>query len=118
MWLYSYTHTHGDKHTQSEIFFSLALNGFVGKKNRVRAEVVDNTKYKAATRIVNGNEERRTYGRLYLILLMVMGLLAAGWSIVVYNQSRGVYFCQTIEVQFGDDFVTSLGAFSGLSAFA
>lgn len=86
----------------------------MGKKNRVKAEVVANTKYKTATRIVNGTEERRTYGRLYLILVAVMGLLLAGWSVVVYNQSAGIYFCQTIEVQFDDEFVTSLGAFAGL----
>ena len=51
---------------------------------------------------------------MHLILIVTWVGLTAAWIVVVLNQSEGVYNCQALVVQFEDDFVSSLGAFSGL----
>lgn len=103
-----------------EIFFSLALQGFVGRKNRQKAELVEETKYRAATyekaSSSDGNMQRiwKSYEKRYLIMAIICFIMLGGFVIVVIGQVQGTYLCQTIQVQFDDDLVPSLGAFAGL----
>jgi hypothetical protein len=36
------------------------------------------------------------------------------WAFIIHLQVTGRFLCKTMQVQFGDDFVPSLGTFSGL----
>lgn len=80
------------------------------------AELLAETKYEVKTVSVGfGSTARmRKGGALYLILGAIWTSLMAAWMIVMLNQTGGNYLCQTIHVQFEDDFVSALGAFSGL----
>lgn len=97
-----------------EIFFSLSAQGFLGKKNQEQAELVSSTDFKAETVLSRWGRRRRKGSRMYLILAAIWILLMSAWTFVMVRQTEGRYLCQTLQVQFEDDFVPSLGAFSGL----
>lgn len=101
-----------------EIFFGLAAQGFVGNRLKKAALKVKETKFLAATVLKDPNDpsqgrERRGV-RLHLILIATWLVMMVFWVVLTVNQSNGVYLCQSFQVQFEDDFVSSLGAFSGI----
>ena len=61
----------------------------------------------------NGTKKRKS-ARFYLILAAIWLCLMSAWTVVMLHQTNGSYLCQTLFVQFEDDFVSSLGAFSGI----
>ena len=76
------------------------------------------TKYEASTiqkdsKNPDAGRERRGI-RLHIILFVTWLALMAAWIVIMVNQTSGEYLCQSFQVQFEDDFVSSLGAFSGI----
>ncbi|CAB9509428.1 Inherit from bactNOG: outer membrane autotransporter barrel [Seminavis robusta] len=101
-----------------EIFFGLAAQGFLGRHIKEQAGTVKDTKYAAHTVMrdphnPSAGKERRGV-RLHLILLVTWLALMAAWVFLMVNQTNGKYQCQSLTIQFEDDFVSSLGAFSGI----
>ena len=89
-----------------EVGFLLAAGGYAGKWNRAQADKVVEDKYFISRKTLK-------WFRISLLLTVLL-VLMTGWGVVVANQNNGTYMCQTIYVQFSDDFVTDLGTYSGL----
>ena len=101
-----------------EIFFPLAVQGYVGKTIKAKAQRVEEVKYEAIKILKDPSNPsagwKRRGVKLHLILAVTWLGLVAAWIVVVLKQSDGVYNCQSLAVQFEDDFVSSLGSFSGI----
>ncbi|CAB9526338.1 peptidase C11, clostripain [Seminavis robusta] len=89
-----------------DIFFFLSAQGFIGKNCKIDASKVTTTEYQL--------EKKRGRAAKIILLLSILTGLLVGLGVVVSNQNNGVYLCKTIFVQLGDDFVASMGVFSGL----
>lgn len=89
-----------------EAAFFLSKQGFAGRKCLEHATFIQETHYAVHKRMVQA-----TKGILMVVILVVM-LIA--WGFTRYYQISGVYLCETILVQFGDDMRPELGTFSGL----
>ena len=89
------------------VAFFLALEGYIGMSNKVIANRVLHTTYLVA----GGKGGRRQ--RLFFFLAILTSMLV-GWGYVFNQQQSGHFLCETVFIQFGDEFLPSLGTFSGL----
>jgi len=64
-----------------------------------------------------GNENSKTRRTIFfpsIVLLITFLGLAGGWAYIFYCQKTGQFLCDTIYVQFSDDFSPEISTFSGL----
>jgi len=88
------------------VFFYLSRHGFAGRRCKRQAGIIFRAKYRA--------EQRGFRCAKILLLLTILLTMFGGWIYVIHLQVTGQFFCNTVQVQFGDDFVARLGTFSGL----
>jgi hypothetical protein len=89
-----------------EVAFYLARQGYIGKIVQLRTEKMITTDYFV-------KRKSRRCLRLTLLLSILIAMLA-GWGTVMRKQQKGEYMCEIIHVQFSDEFIPSLGTFSGI----
>ena len=92
---------------------ALALQGFAGTRVQTMAERVHYTTYIPTARTKCG----QVHARRFLMALIVACIMAA-WAWVVNRQNKDVLLTPRLFVQFSDDFLPALGAFSGMYALS
>jgi hypothetical protein len=89
-----------------EVAFYFASQGYIGESVQLKAEKIINTVYFI---------KRKARGCLRsTLLLSILTALLAGWAVVMRKQQQGTYLCEVIHVQLSDEFIPSLGTFSGI----
>lgn len=61
--------------------------------------------------------DKETKDCRFQFLVLIFLLEFCGWAYILYQQKIGAYLCQTIFVQFEDDILPEMAAFSGLYEF-
>ena len=85
--------------------FEVARQGFYGASNKLETGITQHTEY-AITR-------QQTPGLQIGILVVMFVLVLVGWAIIYAKQIKGAYPTQSIYVEFDDEMLTGLGAYTG-----
>ncbi|CAB9529527.1 unknown protein [Seminavis robusta] len=94
-----------------DVAFTLAKSGFIGSSTQRAAYEVANLKIPKRTTTNRGFLHRSWKTGIFL---MILSILLVGWLSIVALRSSGQYVCNTIIVNMGDGFVSSLGTFNGM----